>query len=47
MNLEMMGRAGNLQGILAENETLIKNTESVIANIKAWLEKYDGEKSGK
>jgi CheY-like chemotaxis protein/HPt (histidine-containing phosphotransfer) domain-containing protein len=47
MSLEMMGRAGNLQGILSGNEKLIKDAESVIANINAWLEKYDEEKSGK
>jgi CheY-like chemotaxis protein len=44
-NLEMLARAGDLQGILARNERLIKGTENIVANIKAWLEKNDAGKS--
>ena len=36
--LELMAKAGNLEGILAENDELIKNTEKLIADIKNWLE---------
>ena len=47
LNLEKMAKAGDLQGILAKNDILIKEAENIIANIKAWLEKYDGEKPEK
>jgi PAS domain S-box-containing protein len=40
-NLEKLARAGDLQGILERNERLIKGTENIVANIKAWLEKND------
>jgi len=46
-NLEKLARAGDLQGILAENDTFIKSTENIIANIKTWLEKHDEEGSEK
>jgi HPt (histidine-containing phosphotransfer) domain-containing protein len=41
MNLETMSRAGDLGGVLAVNGELIKDTETVVANIKSWLERYD------
>jgi PAS domain S-box-containing protein len=41
MDLETKSRAGDLQGVLAKNEELIRNTEIVVANIKAWLQQYD------
>jgi signal transduction histidine kinase/DNA-binding response OmpR family regulator len=40
-NLETMSRAGDLNGVLAKNGILIKDTENIVANIKLWLEKYD------
>lgn len=40
-DLEAMGRAGDLQGVLAKNEQLLRDTEIVVANIKTWLENYD------
>jgi len=46
-NLEKLARAGDLQGILTRNERLIKGTENIVANIKAWLEKNNAEKSDK
>jgi CheY-like chemotaxis protein len=46
-NMEMMARAGNLQGVLAENERLIESTKSIVTSIKAWLEQHDEENSGK
>jgi len=45
LNLEMLARAGDLQGVLARNDRFIKGTESIVANIKAWLKKHDGENS--
>jgi PAS domain S-box-containing protein len=44
-NLEKLARAGDLQGILARNERLIRGTENIVANIKAWLEKNDAGKT--
>ncbi|MDR0302466.1 MAG: transporter substrate-binding domain-containing protein, partial [Treponema sp.] len=41
LNLETMSRAGNLDRVLAQNDKLIEDTEIVVANIKAWLDKYD------
>ena len=40
-DLEAMARAGDLDGILANNETFIKITEEIVANIKEWLANYD------
>jgi CheY-like chemotaxis protein len=40
-NLETMSRAGDLDGVLLQNDKLIKDTEAVVANIRAWLEQYD------
>jgi len=40
-NLETMARAGDLDGILANNETFIKETEKIVAGIKDWLDDYD------
>ena len=40
-DLEAMARAGDLAGILANNETFIKNTEKIVAGIKEWLDDYD------
>jgi HPt (histidine-containing phosphotransfer) domain-containing protein len=40
-NLETISRAGDLDKVLAQNDKLIKDTETIIANVKAWLENYD------
>jgi len=40
-DLEKKSRAGDIEGVLAQNNKLIKDTEVVVANIKAWLEQYD------
>jgi len=37
--LEMMGKAGNLAGILARNDAFIKYVEGVLDGIRGWLEK--------
>ena len=39
--LESMSKSGDLDGVLAKNEAFIKEVESVVAGIKAWLEQYD------
>jgi hypothetical protein len=41
LNLEKMAKAGDLDGVLAKNDKLIKGTETLVANIQAWLEQYD------
>jgi signal transduction histidine kinase/CheY-like chemotaxis protein len=41
LNLETMSRAGDLNGVLARNDILIKDAENIVANIKLWLGKYD------
>jgi len=46
-DLEKIAKAGDLQGVLAKNDMLIKQTENILANIKAWLEKHDEESSEK
>jgi len=46
-NLEMMARAGDLQGVMSENGKFINSAESIIAAIKTWLEEHDGENSDK
>jgi HPt (histidine-containing phosphotransfer) domain-containing protein len=41
LNLETLSRAGDLAGVLAVNGELIKDTETIVANVKAWLEWHD------
>jgi PAS domain S-box-containing protein len=41
--LETMSRAGDLGGILAGNGKLIEEAQIVVANVKAWLERYDAK----
>jgi CheY-like chemotaxis protein len=38
-NLEIMAQNGNLSGILDQNDALLHETESLVADIKAWFEK--------
>ena len=40
-NLEKISRAGDIEGVLSQNNKLIKDAEVIVANIKAWLERYD------
>jgi HPt (histidine-containing phosphotransfer) domain-containing protein len=47
LNLETMSRAGDLDGVLAHNGRLIADAEIVVANVKAWLERYDAAHSAK
>jgi len=41
LELENLSRAGDLQGVLARNGKLIADTEVIVANVKAWLDKND------
>ena len=36
--LEAMGKAGDLAGILTRNDAFIKYVEGLVANIRSWLE---------
>jgi len=45
--LEIMSRDGDLNGVLARNDKLIADAEIVVANIKAWLERYDANSEKK
>ena len=44
LNLELMAKAGDLPGVLAENQTFLKNTEKLIGDIRLWLEQFDAKK---
>ena len=41
LELENESRAGDLKGVLAKNDKLIADTEVIVANVKAWLDKND------
>jgi len=43
LNLETMARAGDLNGILTNNETFISNTGKIVAGIKEWVDDYDAK----
>jgi len=36
--LEMMAKAGDLEGVLAINSEVVKSIENLVVNIKTWLE---------
>jgi HPt (histidine-containing phosphotransfer) domain-containing protein len=39
LDLEMKSKAGDLNGVLALNETLVKETEKLVKDIQIWLNK--------
>jgi len=43
LELELMGKAGDLSGILAKNDTLIKYVKELLANVQNYLAKIDGK----
>jgi HPt (histidine-containing phosphotransfer) domain-containing protein len=43
LNLETMARAGDLNGVLANNETFINNTGKIVTGIKEWMDDYDAK----
>ena len=44
LNLEQMAKAGDVSGVLAENQTFLKNTQKLIDDIRIWLEQFDVKK---
>jgi PAS domain S-box-containing protein len=40
-NLEKMSRAGDIEGILSQNDKLINDAKIIVANVKTWLKHYD------
>jgi len=43
--LEAMAKAGDLSGVLAANETFLKQADKLLKDIQSWLKEFDG-KSG-
>ena len=41
LKLEMTAKAGDLNGVLANNKAFIAQTEELLAGIRAWLERHD------
>ena len=41
--LEAMAKAGDLSGILAENEAFLKQADTLIENIQHWLKEFDAK----
>jgi CheY-like chemotaxis protein len=41
LNLETLARAGDFPGIKARNDSLIHDTQTIVAAVKSWLEHYD------
>jgi len=41
LNLENLSRAGDYKRVMSLNDKLIKDTETVVESVKAWLEQYD------
>ncbi|MCL2042539.1 MAG: hypothetical protein FWG89_00210 [Treponema sp.] len=44
LNLEKKAKAGDLSGVLAENQNFLKQAEKLIDDIRKWLEQYDASK---
>ena len=40
-DLETKGKSGNLPGVLAGNDSLLKDAETLASNVRVWLEEYD------
>ena len=41
LNLELMAKAGNLSGVLAENQVFLKQADKLIDDIRKWLQQFD------
>jgi hypothetical protein len=41
LELEMLGRAGDLSGVLAKNDTFIKYAKELIVNVQKYMAKID------
>ena len=44
LNLELKAKAGDLSGVLAENQAFLQNTEKLIEDIRIWLKHFDAQK---
>jgi len=44
LSLEQKAKAGDLSGVLAENQKFIKDTEKLIDDIRLWLGQFDAKK---
>ena len=42
-NLEMTAKAGDLNGVLAENKAFLAKADELLAGIHTWLERYDNQ----
>jgi len=42
-NLEKLAKAGDFNGVMANNELFINNTEMLVINVKKWLDEYDAK----
>jgi CheY-like chemotaxis protein/HPt (histidine-containing phosphotransfer) domain-containing protein len=47
LELETKSRAGDLDFVLANNGKLIADAEIIVANVKAWLDKYNASRGAK
>ena len=43
LELEQKAKAGDLDGVLAGNDTLIKNAQMVITGVQTWLTEHDSQ----
>jgi signal transduction histidine kinase/CheY-like chemotaxis protein len=43
LELETMSRAGNLNWVLEHNDSLIKDTETIVTNVTMWLKQHDAQ----
>jgi len=43
-NLEMLSKAGDLEGVLKINEAFVKDTENLASCVKAWLAEFDSSR---
>ena len=41
--MEVLAKAGDLSGVLAENDAFLKQADKLVADIKSWLEKNDAD----
>ena len=41
--LETMAKSGDLAGVLAGNEALLKDTEKIVSRVQVWFDQFDGE----
>ena len=43
LKMEGLGKAGDLSGVLANNEAFLKQADTLLDNIKGWLKTYDAK----